>query len=382
MERVLSFRSVKDRTARFLARGERKQRPIKVVSGRGRALCVKVHRQDANPPPDRLRASLLHPFACYTSRLHMSSSSLFGRFTRWLKQLGRNPYFWSGIAGLVAMATIVYFLFNAVLMPSYTRHDASLNVPDVLDRSFDDAQEVIKARGLDVERQVGRYNPRVAQDQVVDQTPPPGSPVKPGRRIYLTVNSGTAPVVSVPDLSGTSLREARNRLTSLGLEVGRERIDSIPSPYAETVTRQRPEPGDSLKKGAPVDIWYSRGLGNERMTVPDVRGVKVEVAERLLLQRKLRSVVINSSATEERNRQGETRENDPGRADTPTDRQPPPLWVREQGLKPGTTVRSGTEVRLFATPDSTAVPRPDTPTPQDSLRGKGNAGSSEDRDVF
>jgi len=312
----------------------------------------------------------------------MPSSSFVSRITRWLKHLARNPYFWSGVAGLLAVATVVYFLFNAVLMPSYTRHDASLNVPDVLDRSFEDAQEVIEARGLEVERQVGRFNPRVEQDQVVDQTPPPGSPVKPGRRIYLTVNSGTAPVVSVPDLSGTSLREARNRLTSLGLEVGRERVDSIPSPYAETVTRQRPEPGDSLNKGSAVDIWYSRGLGNERMTVPDVRGMRVEVAERRLLQRKLRSVVINSSAVKDDGRQNDASQNDVPQADVSTDDEPPKLWVRQQGLKPGTTVRSGTEVRLFATPDSTAVPRPDAPTPRDSKRNEENADNPERRDVF
>jgi len=279
----------------------------------------------------------------------MDSSSFLGRTLAWFKRLGQNPYFWSGIGGLVVISAGVYFLFNAVIMPSYTRHDASTPVPDVLDRSYEDAREVLKARGLAVERQVGRYNPRIPQDQVVDQNPPPNAPVKPGRRVYLTVNSGTAPIVSVPDLSGTSLREARNRLTSLGLEVGQERVDSVPSPYARTVTRQRPAAGDSLKKGATVNIWYSQGLGDERVAVPDVRGVRVSVAEDLLLRRKLRSVVINSNASEENADPG-----DEGKAER--------LWVRQQGLQPGSTVRSGTEVRLFATPDSSAVPQSRTPS--------------------
>ncbi len=279
----------------------------------------------------------------------MDSSSFLGRTLTWFKRLGQNPYFWSGIGGLVAIVVSLYFLFNAVIMPSYTRHDESLSVPDVLDRSYKDAREVLKARGLAVERQVGRYNPRIPQDQVVDQNPAPNAPVKPGRRVYLTVNSGTAPVVSVPDLSGTSLREARNRLTSLGLEVGRERVDSIPSPYARTVTRQRPAAGDSLNKGATVDIWYSRGLGDDRVAVPDVRGVRVSVAEDLLLRRKLRSVVINANASAEGTNPEDERESER-------------LWVRDQGLKPGSTVRSGTEVRLFATPDSTAAPRPQAPS--------------------
>lgn len=320
-----------------------------VVSRWRRALYVKAEPPVRNVPLRSLSVVLLLLFAYDTSSLHMDSSSFFGRLFAWLKRLGQNPYFWSGIGGLVVISVGLYFLFNALIMPSYTRHDASTSVPDVLDRSYEDAREVLEARGLAVERQVGRYNPRVPQNQVVDQNPPPNAPVKPGRRVYLTVNSGTAPIVSVPDLSGTSLREARNRLTSLGLDVGQERVDSIPSPYARTVTRQHPTAGDSLKKGATVDIWYSRGLGDERVTVPDIRGLRVSVAEDLLLRRKLRSVVINANASAES-------------ANPDDDNEAEQLWVRQQGLQPGSTVRSGTEVRLFATPDSSAAPQSRTPS--------------------
>jgi beta-lactam-binding protein with PASTA domain len=289
----------------------------------------------------------------------MSSSSFFSRTSDWLRSLARNPYFWSGLGGLVVVATGVYFLFNALLMPSYTRHDAAIQVPDVMDLSFTEAKETLLRHDLAVERQVGRFNPRVPQDHVVDQNPPASSNVKPGRRVYLTVNSGTAPTVSVPDLTGTSLREARNRLMSLGLDVGEEQVDSIPSPYARTVTRQAPEPGDSLKKGASVDIWYSRGLGDERVPVPNVRGLRVDAAEARLLRQRLRSVVIDPTPADEENATA------PEESETGTDQEAEVeedpktrLWVRQQGLDPGVRVRSGTEVRLFVTPDSTAVPAP------------------------
>lgn len=305
----------------------------------------------------------------------MASRSYFSRFTSWIKQLARNPYFWSGLGGLIVIALCVYFLFNSVLMPSYTRHDASIQVPDVMDRSFTEAQQTLKEEGLVVERQTGRYNPRVPQDQVVDQNPPPMSSVKPGRRVYLTVNSGTAPTVSVPDLTGTSLREARNRLTSLGLEVGSENVDSIPSPYARTVTRQRPAPGDSLKKGSSVDIWYSQGLGEERVAVPNVRGLRVEVAEQRLLRQKLRSVVIDARPGEEDDDSGDD-ETAEGAEDEDV-----PRWVRQQGLNPGTRVRSGTEVRLFATPDSTDVPD-SSPAPASPDTSAAEPASTEEESTF
>ncbi|PEN12305.1 penicillin-binding protein [Longibacter salinarum] len=302
----------------------------------------------------------------------MSSPPRFQRFTNWLKQIGRNPYFWSGLGAIILVAFGFYFVFNSILMPSYTRHDASIQVPDVMDRPFEEAQETLRGRDLAVERQVGRFNPRVPQNEVVDQNPPPNSSVKPGRRVYLTVNSGTAPTVSVPDLTGTSLREARNRLTSLGLEVGQERVDSIPSPYARTVTRQQPEPGDSLKKGSSVDIWYSQGLGDEQVVVPNVQGLRVDVAKGRLLRQKLRSVVIDATAddseTDEEPSDDQVEENN--------------LWVRNQSLEPGRRVASGREVRLFATPDSTAVPEPQPRTPpSDTSSTEPSDESDESNDI-
>jgi len=300
------------------------------------------------------------------------------RLRDWFVRLGKNPYFWSGIGGLLVIGVGVYFVFNSVVMPSYTRHEASVQVPDVTNRPFEDAKSTVESKGLTVQQQEGRFNPRVPQGRVVDQNPPPEASVKPGRRVYLTVNSGTAPTVSVPDLSGTSLREARNRLTSLGLVLGRERIDPIPSPYAETVTRQEPAPGDTLKKGSAVDVWYSQGLGSERVSVPNVQGLRVDVAEDRLLRQRLRSVVIGTDVQDEN--ASETEGSAPSEADTsgagsgvPVDE--PPRWVRSQGLDPGTRVRSGTEVRLFVTSDSTAVPDPTDSPPVDSLDGGSEAGS-------
>ena len=274
------------------------------------------------------------------------------RLRDWFRALATNPYFWGGMAALFVIGVGTYVFFDDYLMPDYTRHGVSVQVPDVENLEFEQAQSLVSAQGLQVERQEGRYNPNVPQGRVVDQNPPPNTGVKPGRRVYLTVNSGEAPTVSLPDLTGTSLREARNRLTSLGLQVGRVRVDSIPSPYPQTVTRQRPAAGDSLKQGKTVDLWYSEGLGSQQVTVPNVRGLRVERARRQLLRQKLRYVVIdpNAATDDEGAEAGETSATAAAR------------WVRQQGQAPGSTVRAGTEIRLFTTSDSTEVQRsaPDT----------------------
>lgn len=261
----------------------------------------------------------------------------------WLHRLGTNRYFWTGLAVLGVVAAVVYVTFNSFVMPAYTRHDVSITVPNVEEMPVEEARDVLQQKGLQVEQQQGRYNPNVPRDLVVDQSPPHSSAVKPGRRVYLTINTGEVPTVQIPDFTGTSLREARNRISSIGLEVGAVQEDSVPSPYPQTVTRQRPEAGDSLKQGKTVDLWYSTGLGNTTAQVPVLVGLQVNQAEKLLLQQRLRSVVVTASAGDA--------ETDSASVDSLRAQ----LFVREQSRAPGTSVRTGTEIRLFTTSDSTAA---------------------------
>lgn len=266
----------------------------------------------------------------------------------WLRTLLRNSYFWGGLGGLLLLGIGAYFLVDAAIMPSYTRHGVSVRVPDVKNQSFSQAKRRLKNRNLKVKRQVGRYNPNVEQKAVVDQNPLPNSDVKPGRRVYLTVNAGKVPMVDVPDLNGISVREAKNRVSSLGLKVGTVDPDSIPSPYPNTITRQQPEPSDSLEKGGAVDLWYSTGLGTDTVRVPNVVGRTVEEGKRLLLQQELRTVVVDS-------RTSESTEDPPPAADTSATER----FVLRQGQAPDTKVRAGTEIRVFPTEDSTEVPEPE-----------------------
>jgi beta-lactam-binding protein with PASTA domain len=274
----------------------------------------------------------------------MDLRSLLWSAFDWLRTLFRNPYFWGGIGTVFLAGLGVYFVVDSVIMPTYTRHDVSIRVPNVENRSFEEAKTLVEERDLQVQRQVGRYNPNVDRGIVVDQTPLPEAKVKPGRRVYLTVNAGELPTVRLPDLTGMSVREAKNRLSSLGLEVGTVREDPIPSPYANTITKQEPTPGDSLKEGRTVNLWYSTGLGEETVEVPNVVGYTVGDARAFLLRTELRAVVVDTNLVSSGAAQ-----------DVDVDSLEQEIYVREQGRSPGDSVRAGTEIRLFTTPDETAA---------------------------
>jgi hypothetical protein len=319
---------------------------IRTAGGRAQINVVPVAfapRLDAHSsstediPPRRLFLFPASPF--------MSSRGFFARASEWLRALLQNMYFWGGMLVLFGIGLGVYLLVDAVLMPSYTRHHVSTTVPNVEDVAFSDARQRLQQENLKVQRQIGRYNPNVDTGIVVDQTPLPTAKVKPGRRVYLTVNAGEVPIVQIPDLRGMSVREAKNRISSVDLEVGTVQKDEIPSPYANTITKQEPAPGDSLEEGSSIDLWYSTGLGDAEVAVPNVVGLSVAEAKRFLLQHELRTVLVDTATTADDAPA-------PSMAPATRDSLEQHLYVRRQASAPGDSVRAGTEVRLYTTPDA------------------------------
>lgn len=250
-------------------------------------------------------------------------------------QLLNNPYLGVGLLVLLIAMLLGYLLVDRWIMPSYTRHGVVQYVPDVRQLSYEQAAQILQAQGLRPERSpTRRFRPDVPVETVLDQTPPPQAAVKPGRRVYLTVNTGRNLMITVPSVIGMSLREAVNRLNALGLRADDLRPDSIPSPYPQTITQQHPAPGDSAAEGSTVTLWYSTGLGERFVTVPDVTGRTVAEAQRILLAHRLRSVVV------------EPREFTETTGDTTR-------VVVRQSREPGAQVREGFEIRLFVAPPDT-----------------------------
>ena len=270
--------------------------------------------------------------------------SFLRRTGRYLWTLLTNLYFWGGLVLLALLAFGAYFLFDHVIMPEYTRYGVSVTVPEVTGVPTEQARERLEERDLRPQTLEETFNPDVERGAVIEQSPRGGRSVKPGRRVYLTVNTGDQPVVAVPRVVNASRREAKNRLRSLGFTVGQVREDTIPSPYEGTVTRQKPAAGDSLPRGASVSLWYSPGLAEQTATVPDVTGMTVEKARQKLMSRKLRAVVVRPSESDADSGAQPSLEDDRKQADVSQ------MTVARQSRKPDSRVRQGFEVRLFVEP--------------------------------
>ncbi len=252
----------------------------------------------------------------------------------WLfvKDLLSNPYFGMGVIGLVAFIGIGYIVFDKLIMPNSVGHADQILVPDVSEMPVEQAKAVLEQLDLQARVESSRFNPKLPRDVVVDQSPRPNSAVKPGRRIYLTINSGSTPRVTVPDVEGISQVEALNRLAAAGLRSEPSDIqpDSIPHPHRGTITRQFPTDGTVLEEGSRVRLWYSTGLGDAFVAVPDLQGLSVREARQFLLARRLRSVVMGA----------------------PDDDATATMTVVKQGYPAGTRLKEGHEIRLFVQIDT------------------------------
>jgi eukaryotic-like serine/threonine-protein kinase len=103
--------------------------------------------------------------------------------------------------------------------------------------------------------------------QILDQEPPPGTRLREGEPVALTVSLGPTLVVVPGDLAGLPLEEATARLAAAGLAVGevsRPFDEEVP---ADSVIALGPGVAAELPKGSEVPLVVS--AGPEPRTVPD-----------------------------------------------------------------------------------------------------------------
>ena len=130
-----------------------------------------------------------------------------------------NRAFW---LNLIAMPVVVIAVILGVLhwLDVYTHHGESIIVPNVNGLPVKEAQNEFSKKNLRVEIVDSNYVKGILAGAVLEQKPAAGSKVKIGRTIYLTINTGEAPKVTIPDIiDNSSFRQAEARLRALGFKL-------------------------------------------------------------------------------------------------------------------------------------------------------------------
>lgn len=143
---------------------------------------------------------------------------------------------------------------NSVVTITVSAGPKTVTVPDLTNKSLEDARAALRALGL----AVGNVTQRDSQQPagtVLDQNPKPGAPAAAGSRVDLVVASGTG---TVPDVRGLPASDAEQELTSAGYayNVVEEPSNDVQQGF---VINQVPGPGRTAPLGSTVTLYVSSG---------------------------------------------------------------------------------------------------------------------------
>lgn len=179
---------------------------------------------------------------------------------------------------LIALAVLVALIVGAMIFLNVaTQHNKELIVPDLANMTVEEAHAVATASGMRIDVTDSAFVKRMKRGAVYRQNPAPGSKVKEGRRIALTINAVNPRQITMPDLIGYSTRQAKAELLSRGLVLGK--LIYVQDMATNNVLRQlhnnlEIEPGAMVDSEAVIDLVVGLNSRDNVTFVPYLAGLR------------------------------------------------------------------------------------------------------------
>ncbi len=176
-----------------------------------------------------------------------------------------------------ALIAVVMIAGAMIFLNIATKHNQELVVPDLSNLTVEEAVAEAALNDMIVDVTDSVFVKRMKRGAVYRQNPTPGSKVKSGRRIALTINAVNAKKLTMPNLVGFSMRQAKAELLSRGLVLGR--LIYVQDMATNNVLRQlhgnrEIEPGTMIESEAVIDLVVGLN-GHDYVTyVPNLAGLK------------------------------------------------------------------------------------------------------------
>jgi serine/threonine-protein kinase len=180
------------------------------------------------------------------------------------------------------MSMIAFILASVAFLSALTAvrfaiQGREVAMPDVVGMKVVEAQQTLQGRGVGMKVEDRIYN-ALPVDEVVRQSPAPGSRVKTGQYAHVMLSLGPQKA-TIPSLVERSLRAARIELLRGGMQLGEISSAYLPGGQDDTVIQQEPAPGTSDLTSPHIDLLVSLGSRPAAYVMPEMTGLSLAEAE-------------------------------------------------------------------------------------------------------
>jgi eukaryotic-like serine/threonine-protein kinase len=177
--------------------------------------------------------------------------------------------------GIAIAGLVVLLVLTLTGLGLYTNHGEAIEVPGLTGVQQNDLSQFDPNGDFRFVVIDSIFDDQFVKGAIVLQDPPPGSKVKRGRKIYLTVVATQPEMVRMPDLVDLTLRQALSGLKASGLKL--DRLEYVPNIARNAVLEQKHNgdtiaPGTEILKGSDIELILGQGPRNEKVNVPFVIG--------------------------------------------------------------------------------------------------------------
>lgn len=190
------------------------------------------------------------------------------------------------LAGIAVAFILTVVLLSVFLLPKlFGSSGSELACPNFVGQSFDEIKANPEYAELNINPVSYDYNNQYEAGKIYKQEPDPGRSIKKKSTIKVWVSTGKKSL-SVPDVYGLDSATAISNLRSHGLTVA-----TVETPDEDTakdrVVKTVPARGESIAEGGEVTIYVSQGPPVTYVDLPNLVGLNVEDAKRIIQEKGL-----------------------------------------------------------------------------------------------
>ena len=198
--------------------------------------------------------------------------------TSFWQNVKKHKWWW--IFSIIAAGLIIFIMIFA--LSGNSNKPTQVNIPDVTNVAEKEAENRLKAAGLQVGRIIRRQSDDVKKGYVIATRPTAGNSVNKGNSVNLIVSSGSS-MVKVPDVVGDRYDEAAEKLENMGFEVIREDQYSNKVPPNDIISQSIAADVEVKPTQTSITLVVSKGKSarpkNNTVTLKDLRNYSLKSAQ-------------------------------------------------------------------------------------------------------